>query len=474
MQEIGQYLLSGKNIYQGKFANTQQCVLKSDKTIPFSFKLISGDSQALELKLIRFLNHIKRDNQVYKIRNFPDEFGRPNEKIILNFLLPSQGGVVFILPLATESLRKSIQKNSLYLPNEFDALNILNQVMMSYKTFYSLQIPYKVLNPGNILKYHKDYVLIPPTTLLYKPEVINANSTLNDYDYLYTAPEILKMYSIDKLGVVEDTKFEVFNDFYSKGPEIYCTEDYQNRFETTIHKQDIWSMGVILFKLLFGVFPFQHKDSEVGKTQNESFLKSNWSNIKKYEECNFRWYWYYKHIMINDLHFPIKTMIQEDIIDLLQQMLQKDPVKRISYNEMKNHPFMKYYMTMQKKKLKGVAHRRGNVMFKEYKIINEKDARQEFKVELKNKLKPEIKKNKERRKTIYEKHKKSKLEHKKEHMEESVYTVKKEKNGGSTINSSFKKKNEKTEYVIIVQPKNDYNIDSKSKHGIIYIFFIVL
>lgn len=473
MQELGKYLLPGINIYQGKFANTEQCILKSDKTTPFSFKLILGDTQVPELMLTRFLNLIKRNNKIYKTRNFPDEKGRRNQQIILDHFLPGQGGVVFILPMATESLRKSLQKRYLYFHAEFDALTILTQLMMSYKTFYTLQIPYKVLNPGNILKFHNDYVLIPPSTLLNRPEVINADSNLNDYDYLYTAPEILKMYSIDKLGAAEDIKSETNNDFYSQNGEVYCSESYLARFEAIVHKQDIWSMGVIFFRLLFGCFPFQHKDAKVDRKPNQSFLKPNWSNKEKFEECTFRWYWYYRHIMANDLIFPQKNLIHKDIIDLLRRMLEKDPVKRISYSQMKNHPFMKYYLIMHKKKLKGVAYKVNDVLFQESKIMKEKEARKAFKMELKNKLKREMEKNKERRKTLYEKHRKAKLERKRAKTETNMFKIKEERKDdrGNLFGGDFRKKNVKNDYDIDARPSNDYGINSGSKQGIGYLGF---
>ena len=429
MQEVGKYILPGVNIYKGKFANTEQCILKSDKSTMFSFKLILGDSQKPELMLFRFLNHLKKNERVYKVRNFPDEYGKRNSKIIIDFLLPGQGGVVFILPMATESLKKTLSKRYQYFHSEFDSVTILTQLMMSYKQFYELQIPYKIINPGNILKYHNDYVLIPPSTIMYQPEVLNENSTLNDFDYLYTAPEILKKYSVEKFGMVEEIKKSGDDDFYTEDKDIFVSPSYNARFEAIIHKQDVWSMGVIFFRLLFGVFPYQHQDSVKVKNTAESFIKPNWSNKKKYEECTFRWYWYYRHIMANELIFPEKVLIHKDIIDLLRRMLEKDPIKRISYADMKKHDFMKYYMIMHKTKTKGVTYKINSISFKESRIMKEKDARNEFKIALKDKLKEEIEKNKHRRKTLYEKHRKAKQERKRAKTDTStnLYKIPEEK-----------------------------------------------
>lgn len=414
MQEVGKYLLPGVNIYQGKFANIEQCILKSDKKTPYAFKLMLGNSENAELMLDRFINHLKKQKGVYKVRSFPDEYGKRNQKILIDHLLPGQGGVVFVLPLATEPLRKTLLKRYQYYHSEFDSITVLTQIMMSYRTFYSLQIPYRILNPGNVLRYNGDYVLTPPSTLFSQPEVLNPDSTLNNYDYLYTAPEILKKHSIDLFGKNEETKDgqNTEEDFYIQDNEIITSPNYIARFEAIVHKQDIWGMGVIFYRLLFGEFPFQHADSKNVNQAKESFLKPNWSNKKKYEESTFRWYWYYRHIMNNELMFPEKILVHKSIIDLLRKMLEKDPIKRISYLDMKKHDFVNYYMIMHRTKTKGIAYSINNISFKESRILTEKNARKEFKIELKNKLKKEIEKNKLRRKTLYEKHRKAELERK--------------------------------------------------------------
>jgi hypothetical protein len=148
-------------------------------------------------------------------------------------------------------------------------------------------------------------------------------------------------------------------------------------------------------------------------------------------------------------------------------MLEKDPVKRISYSEMKNHPFMKYYMIMHKTKQKGVAYRVNDISFQESRIIKEKDARKEFKVELKNKLKREMEKNKERRKTLYEKHRKAKLERKRAKTETNMKVIKEDKkeDRGNLFGKDFKKKDVQNDYGLDSKPQNNYDIDSKPKFG---------
>jgi serine/threonine protein kinase len=74
-------------------------------------------------------------------------------------------------------------------------------------------------------------------------------------------------------------------------------------------KIDIWSAGIVLYAMVVGTFPFSPKTRE---------------NLRK-------------EIMYTDLIFPDE--LSDDLVDLLTKMLQKDPEKRISIEEIAAHPF---------------------------------------------------------------------------------------------------------------------------------------
>ena len=74
---------------------------------------------------------------------------------------------------------------------------------------------------------------------------------------------------------------------------------------------DIWSMGVIMYKLLTGKYPF-YDDNQIG---------------------------IYNKILYEDLIFPEKPYISDVAKDLIKQILVKDPKKRPGLNQILYHDF---------------------------------------------------------------------------------------------------------------------------------------
>ena len=86
-------------------------------------------------------------------------------------------------------------------------------------------------------------------------------------------------------------------------PEMLSGEGYDG------FKIDIWATGIILFAMLCGFLPFDHKDND--------------KLFKKILECKIK--------------FP--KHLSDDAKDLLKKILVPNPRKRITIKEIKKHPF---------------------------------------------------------------------------------------------------------------------------------------
>ena len=86
-------------------------------------------------------------------------------------------------------------------------------------------------------------------------------------------------------------------------PEMIAGKKYEGT------QVDVWSCGVILFALLCGYLPFEDP---------------NTSNL-------------YKKILAADYQLP--EFVSEDAADLIDRILTTDPKKRISIEEIRDHPW---------------------------------------------------------------------------------------------------------------------------------------
>jgi serine/threonine protein kinase len=82
-------------------------------------------------------------------------------------------------------------------------------------------------------------------------------------------------------------------------------------------KADIWAIGILMYEL-----KFEENLFEKVKNQSIEEIKSNIENINIEDEMN-----------------DIVGKVSYDFRDVIIKLLQKEPERRITLEELKNHPF---------------------------------------------------------------------------------------------------------------------------------------
>lgn len=77
---------------------------------------------------------------------------------------------------------------------------------------------------------------------------------------------------------------------------------------------DLWCLGVLIYEFCVGIPPFQSKNT------NETYK------------------------LINKLQVNYPNFLSNEVVDLMSKLLQKDPYKRLSLKDVKNHPWIKKYI----------------------------------------------------------------------------------------------------------------------------------
>ena len=153
------------------------------------------------------------------------------------------------------------------------------------KILLDLSIPFKLLNKKNLI--HKD---IKPSNILFS------------YDEKNNAKSILSgVYLTQKLGEKNDIEIKPLK--YICPPEILKGKEYDM-------KSDIWSLGILIYFLIKGNYPFNEKRDMVILREIDKGIDLNISK-------------------------------DNDLNDLLKNTLEKDVEKRFSWNEFFNHQFLK-------------------------------------------------------------------------------------------------------------------------------------
>ena len=197
----------------------------------------------------------------------------------------NQNNFVIIMDLCDKNLSQLLIEKKEECKRYFNSEEILEIMEQLNNTF-------KIMRDNAII--HRNLKL---ENILIKKENGNNIIKLTDYGCRRRIITLLKNYGKESN---EETVAYI-------APEILKGEKYD-------YKIDLWSIGIIMFRLNFGISPF----SEVDKDKD---------NLNKYIE-KFE-------------NESLKKTENEKFDDLIKKLLEKDPSKRLKWDEYLNHGFFK-------------------------------------------------------------------------------------------------------------------------------------
>jgi len=225
-----------------------------------------------EIAILRSLNH-------GNVVEFKDVFETRNELMIITELCSGK------------ELFERISERGNY--TEKDAANVFLQLLEGMKYMHSKSIVHCDLKPDNFL--FKD---------------AGENSTIKIIDFGMSK----RLPRTKKLNALCGTP-------YYTAPEI-LDKKYN-------HAADMWSLGVVLFVMIFGYPPFYVDPSLYGRKENEQIYKKIKKGFKPVVKQGY------------GSHFPKAIPVSEDVKDLIAHLLVKDPAKRLTAEEAIDHVWIR-------------------------------------------------------------------------------------------------------------------------------------
>ena len=266
----------GNLLGQGAFAKVYKAQDTKDKNKFYAIKQLSknriNDSDYLlkalekEIEIMRLMDH---ENSVRLIENFETE---DNYNIVME-LCDTDLDVV---------LQKHFNKKKRGF-NELELWLIMNQFNKIFLKMTKINVIHRDLKLKNIMiKYDKNVEILG---FIIKLSDFGFSKVLNDEDITSTL-----------LGTPS-----------TQAPEIKNGKGYNK-------KCDLWSIGVIIFSLLFNRLPFK------SKRKSDLFVEiANWKGVELPKDNN--------------------NPITETCSDLIKKLLIKEPEKRIEFEAYFNHKF---------------------------------------------------------------------------------------------------------------------------------------
>ena len=245
------------------------------------------------------INNLKRElNILHRIKH-------PNIISLKDFLKSKNNFYIVLEYCNGGDIRKYMQDNQHPL-NEFYIQKIIQQLAPAIEYLHTNNIIHRDLKLENILLNFDQYINVPtdgnlPPKIEFKDKSLNKTFTIK----------------IAGLGFSKDLMKDNSNSTIigkkisaAISPEMINSEKTNKSYNT---KTDLWSLGVITYELLTGSSPF------IGETTQELF-----EVIQKG-----------KYILPHNLKCSV------EIISFINGLLQYYPEKRLNWEQIKSHPFLR-------------------------------------------------------------------------------------------------------------------------------------
>jgi serine/threonine protein kinase len=237
-----------------------------------------GTTESIALKRYKKVNNMKdgipMEVEIAKLLNHPNCV-----RIIDNFRSP-MGDFIVAMPLAKEGSLLSSQQPEI-TPNE--AIQLLFEIGSALQHMHSQGVVHRDIKPQNILIFDDCFALCDysVSTVLKQDEMISGYTG----SPIFMAPEV--------------------------SPVLYKPKP-----------PDMWSLGVSVYALLFGKYPY---DLERGLQQVEQNYVKNVA----------------RSLDLGELKFPDVPVVPQELKDILAALLIKNPDKRLTADQLVSIEWMK-------------------------------------------------------------------------------------------------------------------------------------
>lgn len=243
-------------------------------------EIYDNNINILEKEYQNWINDLYDEGLIMKILNFNDN----SVKYYDNF--HDKNEFCFIKELCDENLTSFLKKkNNL---NKKEIYNILYQLNSILKTMEEKNIIHRNIKPQNIFIKYDD----------------------NKKKYIVK----LTNYKVSSRFKTLRKKSKNYQDYcLTMAPEVLRGGDYDN-------KSDLWSLGVLIYLLVFNQYPFLLNENNQDEILNQIDSNEQQKLLKKSED--------------------------EDLNNLIFSLLEKDPSKRLDWTQYFNHSFFTNNMNL--------------------------------------------------------------------------------------------------------------------------------